>query len=115
MKLVLWLILLFLVTVVAAYKALGQELPDAPQLQKKEWRVLPEKSLKLPSRTNRQTLTSPWFIVPNALGVGVSILNVRRAESRTPNASYSDALVPFVGLIPLNYLLYRFVSRPMAM
>ena len=62
----------------------------------------------LPNRTNRQTLASPWFIVPSALAVGASAANVTR--SRRAGATWGDAaaMLPLVGL---GYVMDRFVCR----
>jgi hypothetical protein len=62
----------------------------------------------LPNRTNKQTLTSPWFIVPSVLAVGASAANVTR--SRRAGAAWGDAsaMLPLVGL---GYVMDRFVCR----
>ena len=82
---------------------------------RKEWRVLPEPKPRkvgfftmLPNRSNRQTLTSPWFIIPSILAVGASAANVTR--SRRAGASWGDAsaMLPVIGL---DYIMDRFVNR----
>lgn len=89
--------------------------PAKTDKQKDGWRVLPEPKPRhvgfftmLPDRTNRQTLTSPWFIVPSVLAVGASVANVTR--SRGAGAGWGDAatMLPVIGL---NYVMDRFVNR----
>jgi hypothetical protein len=91
----------------------------ADKQKRESWRVLPEPKPRhvdffttLPHRSNRQTLTSPWFIVPSMLAIGASAANVTR--SRAAGATWGDAsaMLPVIGL---DYVLDRFVSRPLAL
>jgi hypothetical protein len=119
-------------------------LPDAPLAQqpsnlpieffdgKSTWRQLQELPPKgttfwsmgkwdspAPLRTNRETLRSPWFIVPEAAGWAACSIDAR-VNRNSPNVPqgkelWLDACVPMMVSTPAHYLLDRFVSRPLGL
>ena len=85
------------------------------------WRILPDPAPKPPGfwtvhrsadpplRTNKQTLKSPWYIVPNVLSIGASVANVTR--SRRAGAAYGDAMAGAIPLAGFSYVFDRYVAR----
>jgi hypothetical protein len=62
-----------------------------------------------PLRANKQTLRSPWFIVPHVLAVGASVANVTRA--RKAGAGYAGALGPLAVVGGLDFVADRYITR----
>ncbi len=93
--------------------------------QDSQWRVLPEPAPKPvsfwtmrnweepPLRTNKQSLRSPWYVVPQVLAVGATVANVTR--SRKAGAGYGDASVGTVGVGVLAFVCDRYVWRPLGL
>ena len=70
----------------------------------------------LPNRTNKQTLASPWFIVPHALAFAAGIFEEKRCEhvvipGRPTVGGWGDALVPGLVATPMDYVIDRFIQR----
>jgi hypothetical protein len=87
----------------------SQELPDNPQPQS-----TPRAFAFQPARTNRQTLASPWFILPHAAAFGSAVLEKNRCQFSANGAKaggWSDALVPVAIVTGLDYMLDRWVWR----
>jgi hypothetical protein len=63
----------------------------------------------LPNRTFKQTLTSPWFIVPNVLSGLASVANVTR--SRRAGAGYADSMGTWGATVGISFFLDKYISR----
>jgi hypothetical protein len=86
------------------------------------WRVLPDPGPRKvqfwtarrwqdpPLRKNRETLRSPWYIVPHVLAIGASVANVTRA--RRAGAGWGDAAAGVIPLSALGFVMDRYVWRP---
>jgi hypothetical protein len=81
-----------------------------------EWRtvVVPERRVGFwtvrPGRTSRETLRSPWFLVPHALAAIATTVAYRRSKGE----SAADAFVPLVAVVGLDYAADRFLWRPLS-
>jgi hypothetical protein len=101
---------------------MAQELPDAPMPQ-----TTPEKppvyftfmdrNAVKPLRTNRQTLASPGFYVPQVLAytaIAVDIDRTRHSANAPRGADlYVDALLPAVVISAMSYGADRLLWRPL--
>ena len=93
----------------------------SPPPSRSDWRILPDPAPKPPGfwtmrrasdpplRTNKKTLKSPWYIVPNVLSIGASVANVTR--SRKAGAAYGDAMAGAIPLAGFSYVFDRYVAR----
>jgi hypothetical protein len=63
---------------------------------------------KPPLRTNRQTLRSPWFLIPHALAIVATTVDYRRNRPK----DWADAFVPLAVVTAADYGSDRFLWRP---
>lgn len=102
-----WLFLilvLLLMVLLLPSPAHGQALPDAPQPSAARvnfWTIHP-------NRTNRQTLTSPWFLAPEIAMWSTGIAAYKR---RAIPWSKTDAFVPLAAMTGFHYLSDRWLAR----
>jgi hypothetical protein len=112
-----------LVVMTVSVLCIAQEFPDAPMPQPKVEEKQPKfftfarRDANKPLRTNRQTLKSPGFIVPQVLqymAVGISIARTRHSSTAPRGGElYADALVPAVIISAMSYGSDRLLWRPL--